>query len=302
MLGEFDYAHPVFDLAAVAAQAGWPRCRAAQHTWFAGAWTGYGFHEDGLKSGLAVAAALIARCMTARTRSMQPPDAARRSRAAQLCFGQVRHKRLRPAATPSTTAPTSCACRCAAWARHGVGCALFRATAATCCRFTTRDHGDGAHAAGRLDRRAAAARRRDRRRRRNLAADHPRVLGYVFKPVCFWFCHRADGALRAVLCEVNNTFGERHCYLLDTARDIANGGELSARKVFHVSPFCAVAGGYRFRFMRACARGTARRRTHAGPHRPRRRRRRRCCRPAFAAALRAVDQRQRGARLLRAIR
>ena len=42
----------------------------------------------------------------------------------------------------------------------------------------------------------------------------PRVLGYVFKPVSFWYAHRADGSLAAVLAEVNNTFGERHAYLL----------------------------------------------------------------------------------------
>jgi len=79
----------------------------------------------------------------------------------------------------------------------------------------------------------------------------PRVLGYVFNPVSFWFCHRADGTLRAVLCEVSNTFGERHCYLLshDDGRPIKWGEELAARKVFHVSPFCRVDGSYRFRFL-----------------------------------------------------
>ncbi len=78
----------------------------------------------------------------------------------------------------------------------------------------------------------------------------PRVLGYVFNPVSFWFCHRASGELRAIVCEVNNTFGERHCYLLDTGAPMGWGLPLSARKVFHVSPFCAVEGQYRFRFMR----------------------------------------------------
>lgn len=78
----------------------------------------------------------------------------------------------------------------------------------------------------------------------------PRVLGYVFNPVSFWFCHTAGGALRAVVAEVNNTFGERHCYLLEggESRPIRNGELLTARKAFHVSPFCAVAGEYRFRF------------------------------------------------------
>ena len=77
---------------------------------------------------------------------------------------------------------------------------------------------------------------------------YPRVLGYTFKPVSFWYCHRSDGHLRAVVAEVNNTFGERHCYLLDAPR---YGVEQVADKCFHVSPFCSVEGRYRFRFMRS---------------------------------------------------
>ena len=77
----------------------------------------------------------------------------------------------------------------------------------------------------------------------------PRVLGYSFKPVSFWYGHRADGSLAAVVAEVNNTFGERHCYLLH-GEHLGWGREMRARKVFHVSPFCQIEGGYRFRFMR----------------------------------------------------
>lgn len=58
VIGEYDYAHPVFDLAAVRAQGELPALQGERNTWFCGAWTGYGFHEDGLKSGLAVARAL----------------------------------------------------------------------------------------------------------------------------------------------------------------------------------------------------------------------------------------------------
>ena len=60
MLAEFDYSHPVFDLAAIEAQRHVPRLQGVDHTWYCGAWTGYGFHEDGLKSGLSVAEALLA--------------------------------------------------------------------------------------------------------------------------------------------------------------------------------------------------------------------------------------------------
>ncbi len=58
VLARFDYAHPVFDLAAIRAQADVPALQGQRHTYFCGAWTGYGFHEDGLKSGLDVAARL----------------------------------------------------------------------------------------------------------------------------------------------------------------------------------------------------------------------------------------------------
>ncbi|PUE50262.1 NAD/FAD-binding protein [Limnohabitans sp. 2KL-1] len=59
IVGEYDYAHPVFDLAAIEAQKRLPLLQGQQHTWYAGAWTGYGFHEDGLKSGLQVGRALL---------------------------------------------------------------------------------------------------------------------------------------------------------------------------------------------------------------------------------------------------
>jgi DUF1365 family protein len=78
----------------------------------------------------------------------------------------------------------------------------------------------------------------------------PRMLGYVFNPVSFWVCHDRDGAVRAVLCEVCNTFGERHNYLLahPDGRALADGESFQSRKAFHVSPFCEVKGDYTFRF------------------------------------------------------
>lgn len=61
VIAHINYAHPAFDLAARDAQEKLPSIQGENHTWFCGAWTGYGFHEDGLKSGLAVAQALQAR-------------------------------------------------------------------------------------------------------------------------------------------------------------------------------------------------------------------------------------------------
>jgi len=76
---------------------------------------------------------------------------------------------------------------------------------------------------------------------------YPRVWGYAFKPVSFWYCHTSSGALSAIVAEVNNTFGERHFYII---KDPIYGQDLIASKEFHVSPFCEVMGQYRFRFLR----------------------------------------------------
>jgi len=73
----------------------------------------------------------------------------------------------------------------------------------------------------------------------------PRLLGFVFNPLSVWFCFRRDGGLGAIVYEVNNTFGERHCYVLPAA------GEGAARqdcaKAFHVSPFLPMELDYAFR-------------------------------------------------------
>jgi predicted NAD/FAD-binding protein len=66
VIGAYDYAHPVFDAAAVAAQRALPEVQGRRGVWLAGAWTGFGFHEDGLKSGVAVAEALLARTADGR--------------------------------------------------------------------------------------------------------------------------------------------------------------------------------------------------------------------------------------------
>ena len=61
VLQEFEYSHPLLDQHALAAQQGIGRLQGQRHTWYAGAWLGYGFHEDGLASAHAVAAGLARR-------------------------------------------------------------------------------------------------------------------------------------------------------------------------------------------------------------------------------------------------
>ncbi len=159
-------------------------------------------------------------------------------------FGQVRHKRIKPVehafAYPtyflmlpmrSLSKETSTSLKHNRWAALS---------------FYDKDHGDG---------RADSLSWLDELLRSEGIADatgeiwlhcYPRVFGYTFKPVSFWYCHSIDGTLRAIVIEVNNTFGERHCYLLEKP---VFGAEQTATKVFHVSPFNHVEGSYRFRFM-----------------------------------------------------
>ena len=159
-------------------------------------------------------------------------------------FGQVMHCRLRPARNAFRYATYFLMLPMRSLRQNGSGALAHNRGAAL--SFFDSDHGDGG---------ADALAWLDALLLREGVADatgevwlhtSPRVLGYTFKPVSFWYCHSADGGLRAIVVEVNNTFGQRHCYLLDAPQ---YGRELSAGKVFHVSPFCTLAGSYRFRFM-----------------------------------------------------
>ncbi len=78
----------------------------------------------------------------------------------------------------------------------------------------------------------------------------PRVFGYVFNPVSFWYCYDLRKKLRAVICEVNNTFGETHSYICahDDQTEITDGDYLTGQKLLHVSPFMEREGNYKFRF------------------------------------------------------
>ena len=179
---------------------------------------------------------------------MLPPELA--SLSPQLCFGQVRHTRLRPARNAFEYGNYYLRLPLRALGNKNFGGALFSRNRFNLLSFVDADHGDGQQPL--LDWIDALLKKEG-----VFDADGevwlqamPRVLGFVFNPVSFYFCHRRDGALRAVLCDVRNTFGQRHFYLLDTGSEIDYGSELTARKVFHVSPFCKVEGGYRFRFMR----------------------------------------------------
>ena len=166
-----------------------------------------------------------------------------------IVHGEVTHRRLRPARNAFTYPAFCLRCRCRSWPR--CPSLRHRVQPPRRCRFHDRDHGacDGSAAAA-VDPRAARARRRRAPTARSCCYAFPRMFGYVFNPVSFWVCHDRAARVRAVLCEVCNTFGERHNYLLahPDGRAARLRRDARARKVFHVSPFCDVKGRYAFRF------------------------------------------------------
>ena len=141
----------------------------------------------------------------------------------QIGLGQVRHVRLRPARNSFTYATYFLmlpmrglrAQPSKALARNRFGLISFH----------DRDHGDGrADSLAWLDELLASEGVGDADGEVWLHC-YPRVLGVTFKPVSFWYCHRADATLAAIVVEVNNTFGERHCYLLRGVGKMIDSGD-----------------------------------------------------------------------------
>jgi uncharacterized protein len=163
---------------------------------------------------------------------------------AMMGFGTVRHTRLRPARNAFAYPTYFLMLPMRSLQSQGAGELARNRRAAI--SFYDKDHGDGREDSLQwIDELLQSEGIEDAKGEAWLHC-YPRVLGYSFKPVSFWYCHRTDGSLRAVVVEVNNTFDERHVYLLD---HVQYGREHTATKVFHVSPFCNVEGQYRFRFM-----------------------------------------------------
>ncbi len=167
---------------------------------------------------------------------------------AQIGMGPVRHARLSP--RPHRFAYPAFFFMLPMRSLRAQPDPLLARNRAAWISFHDRDHGDGgpdalAWAEALLQREGVKA------EGEIWLQAFPRVAGHAFKPVSFWYCEGSDGSLAAVLAEVHNTFGEQHVYLLQ-GPGLRTGGEVLARKVFHVSPFADVSGGSRFRFYLQC--------------------------------------------------
>ena len=74
---------------------------------------------------------------------------------------------------------------------------------------------------------------------------YPRILGYLFNPVSLYLCDDTNGQTAAIVYEVNNTFGERHHYVIPMSGGLHSVH--TAEKAFYVSPFMETSGRYRFK-------------------------------------------------------
>lgn len=165
-----------------------------------------------------------------------------------LVFGEVRHRRLRPAVHAFRYRAFFIEGEVSALRGRPAGNVLFGLNRPALVAFRERDHGDGRPPAEWLGDMLAKAGLPEPAT--IVYRGFARMLGYAFKPVSFWFCRDPQARTYAIVAEVNNTFGERHCYLLSgpPGADLTRGAALHAHKAFHVSPFFALEGGYVFRF------------------------------------------------------
>lgn len=234
-----EYEHPLYNRATVAAQARLPECESPRLA-FAGAYHGWGFHEDGARSGVEAVGRLGLRWEgTSETRRAVVPGT---DPAGTVYRTTVRHTRRRPwRRTFELTSHT--------WVvdlddlpRHG-------RLAGVKGSFESRDHlGDPAvrirtNVEGFLDLQGVSL-DRDGRRGRILMAAQPRAFGYCFNPISVFWCFAGDQDLadvpEAVVVEVHNTYGDRHAYLVRPDEQ----GRAETPKAMYVSPFHGTDGTY----------------------------------------------------------
>jgi hypothetical protein len=176
----------------------------------------------------------------------------------QLCVGRVFHKRLKPVEHAFSYGVFTL--RLPLRAIGQLGNRWLSRNRFNLLSFHDRDYGprDGS-SLDRWARELLAEQGIERADGEIVLQAFPRVLGYVFNPISIWYCFDRASRLIAAIAEVNNTFGERHNYVVAHAdqRPILPGDWIIARKVFHVSPFCDVTGHYRFRFEQTAGRAFA---------------------------------------------
>lgn len=224
VIDRMEYEHPLYTPASVAAQARLPEIDTDRIA-FAGAYHGWGFHEDGARSGLAAA-----------TRLGLPwvrPETAAPVRPGRFAT-TIRHTRRTPFTRSFEHRSTFWLVDLDDLPDHGL-----------LARFEARDHlGDaGGTLRGNVESFLAdngVSLGPGAGSGRILMAAHPRSLGHCFNPISVFWCFDATGAQAAVVVEVHNTYGDRHAYLVHPDEQ----GRARTDKAMYVSPFHGVDGWY----------------------------------------------------------
>ena len=219
-----EYAHPIYNPVSVAAQRRLPECN-TQRIAFAGAYHGWGFHEDGARSGLA-AATHLGLPWTRTTR--EPPEAG------PLREPTIRHTRRTPFKRTFEHASTMWLVDVDDLPDHDNYATFEARDRLGSPEQTIRDNveaflADNGVLLGTGERPGTI-----------LMAAQPRSLGYAFNPISVLWCFDAAGDQAAVVVEVHNTYGDRHAYLVHPDQQ----GRAQTAKAMYVSPFHGVDGTY----------------------------------------------------------
>lgn len=224
VIERMEYEHPLYNPTSVAAQRRLPQINTARIA-FAGAYHGWGFHEDGARSGLAAVEHLGLTWPTAEQREpldVPTPGTFRTT---------IRHTRRRPFKRSFEHRSVIHLVDVDDLPDHGV-----------LGRFEARDHiGDPERTIRENLEAFLEVHDIDVRGGRMFLAANARALGYCFNPISVFWCWDRAGSPAATVVEVHNTYGDRHAYLID-ADELGRG---TVAKAMYVSPFHGTDGTYR---------------------------------------------------------
>jgi predicted NAD/FAD-binding protein/DUF1365 family protein len=223
VIDRMEYEHPLYNPASVAAQDRLPSIKTDRIA-FAGAYHGWGFHEDGARSGLAAVEGF----------GMAWPEALPHSPADDVPTGTyettIRHTRRQPFARTFTHRSHTWVVDLDDLPDHGL-----------LARFEARDHLGRPELSIRANVEAFLAEHGvDLRGGRVVMAAHARAFGYCFNPISVFWCWDAAGHHAATVVEVHNTYGDRHAYLVHPDAQ----GRATTPKAMYVSPFHGTDGSY----------------------------------------------------------
>lgn len=221
IIDTMEYAHPLYTPASVAAQRRLPEIN-SERVAFAGAYHGWGFHEDGARSGVAAAEHLGASWIE-QPGTARPPSTG-------LYATTITHTRRTPFRRVFTHRNHTWLVDLDDLPDHGL-----------LARFEARDHlGDPESTIRENVDRFLALAGVDVTGGRVLMAAHARAFGHCFNPISVFWCFDRAGGLAGVVVEVHNTYGDRHAYLVHPDAQ----GRARTDKQMYVSPFHGTDGHY----------------------------------------------------------